>query len=197
MISRILLFSAFAGAALAADAAKAPVAPPAAATAESVLTPTTPADAFRVITDRNIFNAYRTGRRERTEAPAPRVDTLTLVGTMDYAKGLFAFFDGTAADNRKAVQVGQSVDQFKVDKIEANRVELEHAGQRFTMAVRQQLRRPEGGDWSLGTNDASGPESAPAAATADPGAGAPAAIPADVSDIVRRMMEQRQKQLKQ
>lgn len=55
-------------------------------------------DAFRVISDRNIFNPNRFARnssRVRTETrPTARADAFTLVGLMAYEKGTFAFFDG-------------------------------------------------------------------------------------------------------
>lgn len=192
---RLLFFFSSLSAALAADAAKTPVTAPPERATSSVLTPTGSLDSFRVITDRNIFNANRTGRRERNEAPAPRVDTITLVGTMDYEKGEFAFFDGSNADNRKALHVGQTIAQFTVSKIERDGVELESAGKTLKMSIGQQLRKPEGADWTLVGADVVRSEAATANASADPAA--PAAIPADASDVVRRMMEQRQKQLKQ
>ncbi|MEO6568812.1 MAG: hypothetical protein ABIO94_08615, partial [Opitutaceae bacterium] len=67
-------------------------------------------DNFSVITDRNIFNAYRTGiRRPDNSAPAPHLDLITLYGVMDSEKGLRAFFDGSDAAYRKALHVGDSV----------------------------------------------------------------------------------------
>jgi hypothetical protein len=196
MIYRLLLLLATLGVIRAAEPAKPAAASTEAPASAPVLTPAASLDAFRLIIDRNIFNANRTGRRERSEAPAPRLDTITLVGTMDYEKGEFAFFDGSDADSRKALRVGQSIAQFTVTKITNEGVELERGGKPLKMAVRQQLRRSEGGDWSLDPLDTLRPEAASASNSADTSA-APAAIPADASDVVRRMMEQRQKQLRQ
>jgi hypothetical protein len=191
MISRIILVFSLLGVAQAADATKSAVTP----APSSVLSPTLSLDSFRLISDRNIFNANRTGRRDRSaEVPAPRVDTITLVGTMDYDKGEFAFFDGSAADLRKALQPGQTIAQFTVAKVARDGVELARDGKTFKMALGQQLRRPEGGDWNLIGAEMARTEAATANGS---DATAAAAIPADASDIVRRMMEQRQKQLKQ
>jgi len=164
--------------------------------------PTTPADSkydsFRVIVERNIFNPTRVGRTRDREEKAPRVDTIALVGTMQYDKGVVAFFDSPDAAFRKTLREGQSVGDFKVQKIAPNEVELIRDGKPISLRVAQQLRRPEGGDWSVTAaeppRDATG-----AAATAGgrpPEPAEPPPIPADASDVVKRMMEQRQKQLK-
>src|SRR5690348_9065903 len=47
--------------------------------------------AFRLVVDRNIFDPNRAPRRGPT-APVRTVDAFTLVGTMSYEKGIFAFF---------------------------------------------------------------------------------------------------------
>lgn len=192
-----LFFLALAGSLWAAGhkavAAKSPVVP---VRTDSVLTPTASLDAFRLITDRNIFDANRTGRRVR-EQPAPRVDTINLVGTMDSDEGLRAFFDGSDSAYRKALRVGEAVGDFTVTKIEPSSVELQRAGKPLAMSVGQQLRRPEGADWTLVGADLVRNEAAAAADAAHATPNTPAAIPANASDIVRRMMEQQQKQLKQ
>ena len=163
--------------------------------------PAASVDAFRLISDRNIFNPNRTGRRDRsTEEPAPRVDTISLVGTMNSEKGLFAFFDGSDAAYRKALRIGETVADFKVTQIAGDGAELERAGKMLSMTVGQQLRRPEGADWTLigldlARSEAIAARSAEAARAAE--SNAPLAIPADASETLKRLMEQRQKQLKQ
>ena len=158
-------------------------------------------DAFRLISDRNIFNPNRTGRRDRTaEEPVSRIDTISLVGTMNSEKGLFAFFDGSDAAYRKALRTGETVADFKVTQIAGDGAELERAGKPISMKVGQQLRRPEGADWTLigvdlARSEAIAARSAEAARAAE--SNAPLAIPADASETLKRLMEQRQKQLKQ
>src|SRR5262245_38315845 len=53
--------------------------------------------AFRIVSERNIFNANRSGGTVRsTSSRRPvRVETFALVGTMAYEKGVFAFFEGS------------------------------------------------------------------------------------------------------
>jgi hypothetical protein len=162
--------------------------------------PTTPADSkydsFRVIVEKNIFNPNRVGRtRERTEERPPRVDTIALVGTMQSDKGVVAFFDSPDAAFRKTLREGQSVGEFKVQKIQANEVELLQGEKPVSLRVAQQLRRPEGGEWSVSNAEPRVEGASAGPATAAPSE--PMAIPADASDAVKRLMEARNKQLKQ
>lgn len=168
--------------------------------AASVVAPAGTYDAFRIFTDRNIFNPNRTARRDRRleEAP-PRLDVITLVGTLDYDKGLRAICDGSEAAYRKALRVGDSVDKFKVTKISANTVDFITDKKSFSVRVGQQLRRPEGADWTLVSEDVARLEAQARAAAANAGRvdpNAPVAIPADASEAVRKMMERRNQTLK-
>ncbi len=160
-----------------------PAPPPAPAAAGS----TAGFAAFRSIGDWNIFDSSRVGRTINEPAP-PAGDTISLVGTMQYAKGLLAFFDSPDANYRKTLRVGEAIARFTVVRIMADGVELAQDAKQLSLTVGQQLHRPEGGDWTV--TGASRVERVPAAN------GAPA-IPADASDVLRRLMEQRQKQLKQ
>lgn len=180
----------------AAPAPAAPVSPP--ARTDSTVAPAGSFDAFRLISDRNIFNPNRTGRRDRSnEDQPPRVDMIAVVGTMESDRGLRAFFDGSETAFRRAVHVGESVDKFKVTRITPNAVELERDGKNLSVLVGQQLRRPEGADWNLVGEDVLRRE-AQARATADAKAdpAAPQPIPAGASDIEKRMRERRNKDFK-
>jgi hypothetical protein len=158
--------------------------------AASSITPQGSFDSFRLISDRNIFDPNRYSRSARAAAPAePTGDTIAFVGTMDYDKGLFAFFDSPDARYRKVLPEGGMVGDFAVKHIAATSVDLTRGDKMITLQITQQLRRPDGGDWSVIS-----PNPAPAAATTDSGA---PPIPPGASDILKRLMEQRQQQLKQ
>lgn len=161
--------------------------------------PTTPADSkydsFRLIVDRNIFNPSRRPR-ERTEERQPRIDTIALVGTMQSDKGVVAFFDSQDSAYRKTLREGQSLGEFKVQKIQPNEVELARDGKPVSLRVSDQLRRPEGGDWSLAPSDLPA-ATAPGAASAAAPVVEPPSISSETSDVARRMMEARKKQLNQ
>ena len=162
--------------------------------------PTTSFEGFRLISDRNIFNPNRTGRRDRSdEAAAPRLDLINLVGTMESGRGLRAFFDGSSSAFRKALRVGDAVDAFKVTQVSPNEVELEREGNKISMRVGQQLRRPDGGEWNLIAADVVRSEAAAAAAKASAGKvdpTAPVVIPANADEVTRRLMEKRNQDLK-
>lgn len=211
-----LLLAAFAACRLsAADTPAVPVVAPAAKPAvaaalgaaptrkdkDSSVAPAASYDTFRLINDRNIFNPNRTGgRRDRgSDERAPRLDVIALVGTMESDKGMRAFFDGSDRSYRRALTAGASVDKFKITQVSPNLVALERDGKTFSMRVGQQFRRPEGGDWSLIGEDVVARE-AQAAAAAEAGAKvdpmAPVVIPAGTPDIIRKMMENRNKSLK-
>jgi hypothetical protein len=163
---------------------------------DSSIAPSTPFENFRLISDRNIFNPNRTGRRDRSEEVAPpRVDTISLVGTMESDRGLRAFFDGSDSSFRKALHVGGTVDKYKITKIAPNVVDLERDGKTLSVHVGQQLRRPEGADWSLVGEDVSRRE-AQARTESRPDPSAPPVIPANVDEVTRRLMERRAKELK-
>ncbi len=227
MTPRLLLFTAFAlplAGAFAAESAPASV-PPAAPTPTA--TPVSPApprrsrsesstktparadataapagsfETFRLISDRNIFNPNRTGRRDRSsEEVAPRLDQISLVGTMESDRGLRAFFDGSTSAFRKALRAGESIDSFKVTQVSPTGVELERDGKPLSMRVGQQLRRPEGGEWNLIAAEVVRSEAAAAAAKAGSGRidpTAPVVIPANADEVTRRLMEKRNKDLK-
>jgi len=194
-----LLTVLFASAALAASAeAKAPAAPAAAAVSASAKTVPTAAngsfESFRLIGDRNIFDPNRRSRSARSassEPPAPTGDTIAFVGTMDYDQGVFAFFDSSDARYRKVLPVGGTLADFVVKHVEARRVDLTRDGKVTTLQITQQLHRPDGGEWTV-----AGASPAPAMSATSEGDAAPA-IPADASDTLKRLMEQRQKQLKE
>ena len=151
-------------------------------------------ESFRLIGDRNIFDPNRRSRaRSASNEPAPPTgDIIAFVGTMDYDQGIFAFFDSSDARYRKVLPEGGKLAEFVVKHVEARRVDLTRDGKVTTLDITQQLHRPpEGGEWTV-----TGASPIPVVSAAA-GADAAPAIPADASDILKRLMEQRQKQLKE
>lgn len=150
-------------------------------------------DTFRVILDRNIFNPNRSPRTQiAAEEKPPRVDEISLVGTMQYDKGLIAFFDSPDSDYRKNLREGGSIAGFELRRITADSVELARGDQTVVLKVAQQLRRAEGGDWVVNTT-ASARGDAPAEDARSAAAAAATEIPADASEVLKRLMKQREK----
>jgi hypothetical protein len=171
---------AWAGAAL----AQTPPAPPRAAAAGTGAS----FETFQLIGNLNIFNASRVGWTPGSVQP--HVDTIAFVGTMESAKGRLAFFNSSNRSFRLTLPQGGSIAGFTVSRIDTSGVELTKDAKPFTLGMGQQLRRPPGGDWALGPAGAY--EAASAAATS-----AAPEIPAGASDVLKRLMEKRQQELKQ
>jgi hypothetical protein len=166
---------------------------PAAVPASRVAASSVEFEPFRIVVERNIFNPNRTGRSASVdEAAAPKVDQIALVGTMESEHGRQAFFAGSEAAFQKTVRVGDTIGDFTVKAIDGHGVELATGASTLPLRVNQQLRRVEAGEWRVIGRDFSPAEPARAElASPAPAPSGPA------SDVVRRLMEQRRKQLKQ
>jgi hypothetical protein len=159
---------------------------------------------FRLVTERNIFNPKRYAHSTtRPQEPAPRaVDSITLVGTMSYGKGPFAFFDSNSSDYRKVTKVSDTIAGYKVEAIAPAFVKLAEGTNELQLGVGMQLRREEKGTWQLastessvatgGTNGLSGAAMA-AADPAEMGTNAPSGS-ADAGEndpVLKKLMERR------
>ncbi len=146
----LIVAAAPAGFAATTASTNAPAAAPAAA-------PANPTDisAFKIISDRNIFNpnrytrTVRTNDRPRVVTPQSHVEHVALVGTMTYQKGQLAFFDGTSSDVRKPLKVSDTVAGYRLVAIYPDRVKLGVGASHFDLAVGKELRRADGGNWSI------------------------------------------------
>jgi hypothetical protein len=106
--------------------------------------------AFRVVTERNIFNANRSGGQVRlpTQRPA-RIEFFTLVGTMAYEKGVFAFFEGSSSEFTKVMKADSVIAGHKLVDIYASSVKLEADGKEIELPVGSQMRREDEGTWHV------------------------------------------------
>ena len=104
---------------------------------------------FRVISERNIFDPNR--RPRVASGPAPTVvDSFSLAGTMDYAKGKFAVFDGTSPDYHKVLESGGRIAGYTVMEIGRDSVKLSAGTNTLELRVGTQMRRDDNGHWSAG-----------------------------------------------
>jgi len=156
---------------------------------------------FQVIVDRNIFNPDRYGRQPRIRHESYGVPTFSLAGTMSYRKGMFAFFDGTSGEYRKALQQGGKIAGYTVEKISFDGVQLQSSGITIGMKVGSAMRL-EGGAWQLsapgdwgemGTTDSTTGNGA-VQETSETSTNLPSS--GEESDALKRLMERR-KQLEQ
>jgi len=105
---------------------------------------------FRIVTERNIFNANRSGGQVRGPSRRPTtVEYFALVGTMDYEKGTFAFFDGSSSQFTKVMKANDVIAGHKLLSISANSVKLEADGKESELPVGSQMRREDEGAWQV------------------------------------------------
>src|SRR5437588_6858973 len=108
---------------------------------------------FKIITDRNIFNAKRSSIYKPptpgATIPAARIESFALLGTMSYEKGPFAFFDGTSSDYRKVIKADDTIAGFKVVDVQPAYVKLTSGTNQMLLLVGKQLQRENGGPWQI------------------------------------------------
>jgi hypothetical protein len=165
----------------------------------------------RFITDRNIFDpnrqphtpATRTVRRT-TRTRTSAAPAFTLVGTMCYEKGWFAFFNGNQDELRKALSTDQSIAGYTVVEITYGRVLLATTNQTENLQLRVgDVLRQEGGKWAL-SESRDLPASSNSSATDSAGAGSsessastPAASSAsEPNEVLKRLMQKREQENK-
>jgi len=154
---------------------------------------------FHLVLDRNIFDPARIGHdpaHARAVRPVAR-PAFVLVGTLFSGPESWAFFDGQDAGYRKVLKTGELIADFRVEKISANAVVLRRDNQNITLAVTQGMTQGENQAWTLAGGAGQPADGTPAAGPADPPAASVPSIPADASDTLRRLLEQRKKQLQE
>lgn len=162
---------------------------------------------FKIIAERNIFNSNRSGRtnsrREAAPRPATRVESISLVGTMSYEKGRFAFFDGSSSQYRKTVKSQEAIGGCKVVAIGPRSVTVETGGKPIEIPVGMHLRREDDGGWELSTRGESSGGVGPGRGSVDsngpPSGGAPSGSGSgggEMSEVLKRLLEQREKEMK-
>ena len=152
--------------------------------------------AFRIITERNIFNPNRSARRERTRTEPEaetrvKIESVALLGTMNYEKGWLAFFDGSDPDYRKALRPGDIIADHKIHEIAPNYVKLERGtNQPIDLRVGSQMKKREDGPWEI--SDRIETTVASTASTVS----SPDTNASDgESDVIKRLMQQREQEL--
>jgi len=148
--------------------------------------------AFRLITERNIFDPNRRARRGPPPSRPRDVDAFTLVGTMNYSKGDFAFFDGTSSSYRKVLKVAGTIAGYTVQAISPESVKLVRENKQLELAVGTQLRRQDDGTWVQATR--AGSYAADSSSSPDSSSSTSSSSGAD-SDVLKRLMERRQKSM--
>jgi hypothetical protein len=154
-------------------------------------------DRYRILVLRNVFDPDRqpiamgvTAPPRVVEQPPPKAtDFVMLTGVMVNDGKALAFFSGSRPDYDKVIDVNGDIAGAKITRIAPSGIEVDRAGRKIVVAVGQTVPFD---------NSAPGAPPADAAAPATTGTEAlPAtpALPGNLSEVMRRMMERRQKEL--
>lgn len=159
------------------------------------------------VTARNIFDPNRqphytsaprahTHTRTHVSASAP---AFTLVGTMSYEKGVFAFFDGNNSDLKKVLSVNEKMAGYAVTQIAPDRVTLESADKKERLELKVgEVMRQENSKWTLSSGGELPVGTSNVAPTVSSASGdSPAAAPSPAlgqNEVLKRLMELRKKE---
>jgi hypothetical protein len=150
-------------------------------------------DAFRAIAEKNIFNSKRAGRspggNRETRKPA-RVDSLSLVGTMNYDQGPLAFFQGSDSDYRKALAPGARIAGYQVASVQARTVTLQNGTNSIELGLGMEMRREDGGSWKLSESPQPVLESSSGSA---PSSGSDAG--GEENEVLKKLRQKREKEM--
>ena len=155
---------------------------------------------FQIIVDRNIFNPNRYAHtRGHTRSASPSAPWFSLVGTLGSRQGMLAFFDGNDSDYRKVVSPDGIIAGYKVTEITLQGVKLTSTNKTVVLKVGAQMRQEGKGEWQLADSSelpvaTAGSETS---ATEGTSAGDSASSSAnEPNDILRKLMQQREQELK-
>jgi hypothetical protein len=191
------------------------------ATAAHAQTKTSGFEAYKLVQTRNIFDPDRralashwgsnapssggsiSSRRSEYSAPRRNSDYIALTGILVTEDKSLAFFGGSRPDYDKVLTVKNLVAGATITKITAANIEVQRDGKSIVVAIGQTVPFD---------NSAPAPAPVPVAATAPPLSDSPApssggsitpnsppaapSAPGSMSDVMKRMMERRQQQLK-
>jgi hypothetical protein len=202
LLTAILLSEASARAAT--DATNSPVAN---AVPKTNAVSSTDFQSFKIISERNIFSSSRSGRVSRSGpvVKPKKIDTFTLVGTVDYSKGLFAIFEGSSSSFKKSVKVGDTFAGFAIKDIALDQVTIGTTNAPDSVLhVGSQMRREDEGDWHPGSGAAPSVAKAEPTSHADTAAAETDSIPpsdeappsAAENDVLKRLMQKRKAEVK-
>lgn len=152
---------------------------------------------FPLVRARNIFDPDRQPMvmdappPSRTQAPRQN-DFFALTGTLVTADKALAFFAGSRPEFGKVLSTRDTIAGATVDRITPSHVEVNRGGKRISVAVGQQLLL----DGTAPTAYVPSAEVTTDSQSAPVTGGAPATNPGSMpsNDILRRMMERRQKE---
>ena len=158
-------------------------------------------ESFKIISERNIFNQNRSSRTARRDdarsKPAPVVHALSLVGTMSFDKGTFAFFDGSRPEYKKPLKAGEKIAGYEIKEIKPNGVKIANETNQFELKVGQQLRREDDAEWQIASARDAVVTNAANSGSETENPSSPSGASGSEDEALKRLMEKRAKELNQ
>jgi hypothetical protein len=153
---------------------------------------------FRIITERNIFDPNRSGRtRNPKSKKKSRIDSFSLVGTMSYEKGRYAFFTGSSPEYQKTLKAADTIAGYKIAEIAPDFIKLAASSNQFiNLAMGAQMKRRDGGPWGLATRPDAEAEATPSTEAAADGSTTESAPTKGETAIEKKMRLRREAELK-
>lgn len=153
-------------------------------------------DAFRIISDRNIFNPNRypgSDNRNTRREPDRRTqsESFALVGTMSSEKGRFAFFDGSNSDYKRVLGTNDQIAGYTIAEVTPDHVSLQSTNQEIKLPVGMQMKRFEEGQWELTARTESSGTASPASSSSN---GTTSSSGGADDDVLKRMMQRREQE---
>lgn len=171
-----------------------PIAPTRTSTQSTNSLPLSDFRTFKIVSDRNIFNPNRSPRGSRTEGESrkpPKVETLSLVGVLEYEKGTFAFFDGSSRDFKKTLQSGGHIAGMQIAEITSQEVRLTAGEVSLRLVVGGHLKRTDEEPWqNTNVPEPASSETKPEKTAPDSSDSTP-----DSSSILERLRKKREKEM--
>ena len=160
----------------------------------------------RFITQRNIFDPSRYPHETRTDHPrvsrhgGSSAPSFSLVGTMSYGKGTFAFFSGNSDDFKKILPVSGTIASYEVTAITLTGATLCGPDKKSVqLKIGDQLQQENNGWQAVGPADIGAVAAAGAGAnegtSVSSGPSAPSANLGN-NDILKRLMQLREQENK-
>ena len=149
---------------------------------------------FSIIISRNIFSPTRVTPTAKAEAKhVPKVDLISLVGTLRSSRGQTAFFDGSSSEYRGAVKLTNQIAGFALEAISADSVKLEAKGKSFVLKIGSQLKREDEGEWQI--SEAAIPVAKTETTSAKSASEDLNGSTGSESDVLKRLLQKREQEL--
>ncbi|MHB8520835.1 MAG: hypothetical protein ACYDH9_08750 [Limisphaerales bacterium] len=156
-------------------------------------------EAFKLITQRNIFDPNRRAGQSSASG-STRIDPAVLAkaeGFSLYGVGIdgdvpTAFFDGTESKYHRMLQASNTIADYQIVKIAFDHVELQAGTNQLKLPIGMQMKKVPGGDWQL----IAGSVTSASDAKSESSSNGPSSTDSAADAILKRLMQQREQELK-